>query len=69
MQNSNDTFKLPDFSAMNWTRKDSEELVMLYLRDYYSTLDDYYLREALMIAQEDGVNFEQMMRQVRFQQA
>ena len=42
---------------------------MLYLRDYYNTLDDYYLREALMIAQEDGVNFEKMMRQVRFQQA
>jgi len=51
---------------MEWTRKDSEELVILYLRDYYETLDEYYLREALQIARDDGVNFDRIMRQVRF---
>ncbi len=55
-----------DVSGPEWTRKDSEELVILYLMDYYETLDDYYLREALQIAKDDGVNFEKMMRQVRF---
>ncbi|MEZ4762570.1 MAG: hypothetical protein R3C26_04980 [Calditrichia bacterium] len=43
---------------MSGTRKDSEDLVILYLRDYYETLDEYYLREALQIAQDDGINFE-----------
>lgn len=50
-----------------WSKKDSEDLVILYLKDYYQTLDDYYLREAIQIAKEDGVDFETMMRRVRFQ--
>lgn len=50
-----------------WSKKDSEDLVVLYLKDYYQTLDDYYLREALQIAKEDGVDFESVMRRVRFQ--
>ncbi|NIV13692.1 MAG: hypothetical protein GWN62_21150 [Aliifodinibius sp.] len=68
MQNINNTDKLTDLPWMEWTKKDSEELVILYLRDYYETLDDYYLREALQIAKEDGINFEHIMRQVRFEQ-
>ncbi len=54
---------------MGWSKEDSEELVMLYLSDYYETLDDYYLEEAIQIAREDGVDFEKLMRIVRFQQA
>ena len=50
-----------------WSRRDSEELVMLYLNDYYHTLDDYYLREAIQLAKDDGLNFEHLMQQVRFQ--
>ncbi len=55
------------FSA--WSRKDSEELVALYLMDYFRTLDDYYLKEALSIAKNDGVDFERIMRKVRFMQS
>ncbi|RMG29076.1 MAG: hypothetical protein D6732_17905 [Methanobacteriota archaeon] len=69
MQNINGIRDLTDLPWLEWTRKDSEELVKLYLQDYYETLDEYYLREALQIAKEDGVNFELMMHQVRFQQA
>lgn len=58
--------QIPEYTGMEWTRKDSEELVILYLRDYYETLDEYYLREALQIARDDGVNFDRIMRQVRF---
>ena len=65
MQNT-DLFHIPEFIGGEWTRKDSEDLVILYLRDYYETLDEYYLREALQIAQDDGINFEKMMRHVRF---
>ncbi len=53
----------------NWSRKDSEELVALYLMDYYRTLDDYYLQEAMAIAHSDHVDFEKVMRKVRFLQS
>jgi hypothetical protein len=59
-------FSIPEFTNGEWSRKDSEELVLLYLKDYYDTLDEYYLREALQIARDDGINFDRMMRQVRF---
>ncbi len=59
-------FHIPEFNSGHWTRKDSEDLVILYLRDYYDTLDDYYLQEAIQIANDDGVDFERVMRQVRF---
>ena len=69
MQNIYNSDKTGNTPWMEWTRKDSEELVMLYVKDYYETLDEYYLREALQIAKDDGINFENMMRQVRFQQS
>lgn len=68
MQNINNADRLPDFWGLEWTRKDSEDLVILYLNDYFRTIDEYYLREALQIAKDDGVDFEKVMRKVRFQQ-
>jgi len=68
VQNINNTDQFADFFGLEWTRKDSEELVILYLNDYYRTTDEYYLREALQIAKDDGVDFEKVMRRVRFQQ-
>lgn len=54
---------------MDWTREDSEALVRRYLTDYFLTLDDYFLNEAVQIAREDAVNLEKIMRQVRFLQS
>lgn len=68
MQNINNADRLSDFWGLEWTRKDSEDLVTLYLNDYFRTIDEYYLREALQIAKDDGVDFEKVMRKVRFQQ-
>ncbi len=67
MQNINNSKMGSDSPWSEWSKKDSEDLVVLYLKDYYQTLDDYYLREALQIAKEDGVDFESVMRRVRFQ--
>ena len=47
--------------SYHWSKAESEELILLYLQDYYRTLDDYYLKEALMIALEDGIDFQRMM--------
>ncbi len=66
MQNINNSNRISDFTGGEWTRKDSEELIILYLKDYYDTLDDDYLKEAIQIAKDDGINFENVMRQVRF---
>lgn len=67
VHNINNANHLGEFPGLQWTRKDSEELVVLYLNDYYRTLDEYYLREALQIAKDDGVDFDKVMRKVRFQ--
>jgi len=67
VQNINNSNQSGDFSGGQWTRKDSEELIILYLKDYYDTLDDDYLKEAIQIAKDDGINFENVMRLVRFQ--
>ena len=69
MQNTNKIYGLREFGWAEWSRKDSEDLVRLYIQDYYETLDEYYLREALQIAKDDGIDFESLMRQVRFLQA
>ena len=37
---------------MDWTREDSEALVRRYLTDYFQTLDEYFLNEAVQIARE-----------------
>ncbi len=46
----------------DWSKEESEELVLLYLEDYYRTLDEYFLKEALQIAKDDGVDFPKIMR-------
>lgn len=67
MQNIKNTKPWSESPWGQWTRKDSEDLIVLYLNDYYNTLDDYFLKEALQIAKEDGIDIEPVMRRVRFQ--
>ncbi len=69
MKNQNTNKAVEPSSWSGWTRKDSEALVALYLMDYFRTLDDYYLEEAVAIARDDGVDLERIMRRIRFQQA
>jgi len=52
---------------LEWTKKDSEELVLIYIMDFYKTLDDYYLEKAVQIAKDDFVDFEKIMLKARFQ--
>lgn len=53
---------------MEWTKEDSKELILLYLQDYYETLDDYFLERALHIAKEHSLDFQTLMYKVRFEQ-
>ncbi|OPX32347.1 hypothetical protein B1H10_07685 [candidate division KSB1 bacterium 4484_188] len=43
MENTPGGSNRTSFDWNDWTKKDSEELVLMYLEDYYRTLDDYYL--------------------------
>jgi hypothetical protein len=52
---------------LEWSKEDSKELILLYLEDYYSTLDDYYLERALHIAKEHSIDFNDLMSKVRYQ--
>ncbi len=52
-------------ASQNWSKEESEELILLYLQDYYRTLDDYYLKEALMIALEDGIDFQRILHRAQ----
>lgn len=60
-------FELPPW--MEWTKEDSKELIMLYLQDYYDTLDDYYLERAVHIAKEHAIDLQTLIYKAKFQQS
>lgn len=53
---------------LEWTKEDSKELILLYLQDYYDTVDDYYLERAVSIAKENSIDFQNLMYKVRLEQ-
>jgi hypothetical protein len=46
---------------LNWNKEASEELVLIYLEDYYRTMDDYFLQEAFQIAKDAGIDIQKIM--------
>ncbi len=48
-----------------WSKEESEELILLYLEDYYRTLKEEYLSEALQLAKDEGVDMEKMFQRAR----
>ena len=57
----------PDINDL--TKKESEELVLFYLEDYYRTLDDYFLKEALQLAKDEGIDIQKIMQRAKFKLA
>lgn len=51
--------ELSDF--IPWNKEESEKLVLIYLEDYYRTMDDYFLQEALQIAKDEGIDMQKIM--------
>lgn len=45
----------------DWSKEESEELVLMYLEDYYRSLDDYFLKEAIQIAKDEGIDIQKIM--------
>jgi hypothetical protein len=53
----------------DWTKEHSEELVLLYLEDYYRTLDDSFLEEAMQIAKDERVDIQKIMQRAKLRMA
>ncbi|MBN2366562.1 MAG: hypothetical protein JXL67_10375 [Calditrichaeota bacterium] len=49
----------------NWTKAESEELVLIYLEDYYKTMDDSYLKEALQIAKDERLDLQKILHRAK----
>ncbi len=50
------------FGLDGLSKEESEELVLIYLEDYYQSLDDFYLKEAMQIAKDEGIDVQKIMR-------
>lgn len=49
----------------NWTKKESEELVLIYLEDYYRTMDDSFLKEALQISKDENLDIQIILHRAK----
>jgi hypothetical protein len=67
LQNVKKDSSLDILPWLEWSKEESKELILLYLQDYYMTLDDYYLERALHIAKEHSIDFQNLMSKVRLQ--
>ncbi len=48
-----------------WTKEESEELVLIYLEDYYRTMDDSFLKEALQITKDERLDIQKIMHRAK----
>ncbi|GAB4369997.1 MAG: hypothetical protein Kow0042_12000 [Calditrichia bacterium] len=62
MEDRRNKFKSEDSFMGDWSKKESEELILWYLEDYYKTLDDFYLQEALQLAKDEDVDIQKIMK-------
>lgn len=53
----------------DWSKEASEELTLIYLEDYYRTMDDSFLKEALQIAKDERLDFQKIMHRARLRMA
>lgn len=46
-------------------KEESRKMVRFLLEDYYRTLDDSFLREALQLAKDEDINIQEVMESLR----
>jgi hypothetical protein len=69
MENTRDSSNSRMTLLEDWTKEHSEELVLLYLEDYYRTLDDSFLKEAMQIAKDERVDIQKIMQRAKLRMA
>lgn len=65
MENPNDRDDGQVLDPRDLDRKETEELILVYLEDYYYTLDDEYLKEALQLAKDEGIDIQKMIQRAK----
>lgn len=65
MENTRNGASNLSFELNDWTKEETEELILLYLDDYYRTLKEEYLGEALQLARDEGVDIQRLLRLAR----
>ena len=65
MENTRDGKNNRLYFFNEWTKEESEELVLIYLEDYYRTMDDSYLQEALQITKDERLDIQKIMHRAK----
>jgi hypothetical protein len=69
MENTRDGSNPRTVLLEDWTKEHSEELVLLYLEDYYRTLDDSFLKEAMQITKDERLDIQKIMHRAKLRMA
>jgi hypothetical protein len=65
MENPYDTDEDQYLNSREFDKNETEEIILIYLEDYYRTLDDEYLKEALQLAKDEGIDIEKVMQRAK----
>ena len=65
MENTRDDGNNRLYFLSEWTKEESEELVLIYLEDYYRTMDDTFLKEALQITKDEQLDIQKIMHRAK----
>jgi hypothetical protein len=69
MENTGDGRNSRLYFLNEWTKEESEELVLIYLEDYYRTMDDTFLKEALQITKDERLDIQKIMHRAKIRMA
>ena len=69
MENTGDGRSSRLYFLNEWTKEESEELVLIYLEDYYRTMDDTFLKEALQITKDERLDIQKIMHRAKIRMA
>lgn len=65
MENTRDNSKNNLLFPEDWSKEQAEELALLYLEDYYRTMDDSFLMEAIQLSKDERLDIQKIMHRAR----
>lgn len=65
MENTRDNPKNNLLYPEDWSKEQAEELALLYLEDYYRTMDDSFLMEAIQLSKDERLDIQKIMHRAR----
>lgn len=65
MENTRGKSNYSSLFPEDWSKEQAEELAMLYLEDYYRTMDDSFLMEAIQLSKDEQLDIQKIMHRAR----